>query len=50
MARGILLHTGDPRIRNLAQSIIAEQQYEIELMQALLRAEAAIPNPKEHMP
>jgi uncharacterized protein (DUF305 family) len=36
MAKAVLLATGDPRIRNLAQSIITEQQYEIELMKRLL--------------
>jgi uncharacterized protein (DUF305 family) len=36
MAKVVLLHTQDPRIRNLAQSIITEQQYEINLMNGLL--------------
>ena len=36
MAKAVLLVTTDPRIRNLAQSIITEQQYEIELMIRLL--------------
>ena len=36
MARAVLLATNDPRIRNLAQSIITEQTYEIELMKTLL--------------
>jgi uncharacterized protein (DUF305 family) len=36
MAKAVLLVTKDPRIRNLAQSIITEQQYEIELMSTLL--------------
>lgn len=36
MAKAVLLATDDPRIRNLAQSIITEQQYEIELMKTML--------------
>ncbi len=36
MARIALLHTRDPRVRNLAQSIVTEQQYEIDLMRSLL--------------
>lgn len=36
MAKAVLLVTKDARIRNLAQSIITEQQYEIELMKTLL--------------
>jgi uncharacterized protein (DUF305 family) len=36
MAKAVLLVTKDPRIRNLAQSIITEQQSEIELMKRLL--------------
>jgi len=36
MAKAVLLATKDPRIRNLAQSIITEQQSEIELMKRLL--------------
>jgi uncharacterized protein (DUF305 family) len=36
MAKVVLLHTQDHRIRNLAQSIITEQQYEINLMNGLL--------------
>jgi uncharacterized protein (DUF305 family) len=36
MAKAVLLVAQDPRIRNLAQSIITEQQYEIELMKTLL--------------
>ena len=43
MAKIVLLHTKDPRIRNLAQSIITEQQYEIDLMRNMLGARA--PNP-----
>jgi len=38
MAKVVLLHTQDRRIRNLAQSIITEQQYEINLMNGLLNA------------
>jgi uncharacterized protein (DUF305 family) len=41
MAKAVLLVTEDPRIRNLAQSIITEQQYEIELMKTLLAEPAA---------
>jgi len=36
MAKAVLLVTKDPRVRNLAQSIITGQQYEIELMKVLL--------------
>src|SRR4051795_10033584 len=43
MAKAVLLVTKDPRIRNLAQSIITEQQYEIELMQNLLAESPAAP-------
>ena len=42
MAKIVLLHTKDPRIRNLAQSIITEQQYEIGLMRNMLGASAPI--------
>jgi len=42
MAKGILLHTEDPRMKNLAQSIITEQTYEIELMRLML-AENQVP-------
>jgi uncharacterized protein (DUF305 family) len=42
MAKAVLLVTKDPRIRNLAQSIITEQQSEIELMKQLL-GEASAP-------
>ena len=38
MAKAALLATDDPEIRNLAQSIIVEQQYEIDLMKRLLAA------------
>jgi uncharacterized protein (DUF305 family) len=37
MAKAILVHTTDPELRNLAQGIIAEQQNEINVMQAWLR-------------
>ena len=40
MARALLLHTRDPELRNLAQSIIAGQQVEIALMQAWARRHA----------
>lgn len=36
MAKAVLLVTPDPRVRNLAQSIITEQQYEIDLMTRML--------------
>jgi uncharacterized protein (DUF305 family) len=45
MAKAVLLVTTDPRIRNLAQSIITEQQYEIDLMTHLL---AEMPGPPSH--
>jgi len=38
MAKMVLLYTHDRRIRDLAQSIITEQQYESNLMNALLNA------------
>lgn len=37
MAKAILVHSTDPELRNLAQGIIAEQQNEINVMQAWLR-------------
>lgn len=37
MAKAVLLTTKDPEIRNLALGIIAEQQVEINVMQAWLR-------------
>ena len=37
MAKAVLLTTSDPGIRNLALGIIAEQQVEIDVMQAWLR-------------
>ena len=43
MAKVVLLHTRDARIRNLAQSIITEQQYEINLMNGLLSEPASKP-------
>ena len=36
MAKIVLLHTSDPRFRNLALSIITDQQYEIQLMRSML--------------
>lgn len=36
MAKAVLMVTKDASIRNLAQSIVTEQQYEIELMRTLL--------------
>ncbi|HWW71558.1 MAG TPA: DUF305 domain-containing protein [Duganella sp.] len=37
MAKAVLLNTRDPEIRNLALGIIAEQQVEINVMQAWLQ-------------
>lgn len=37
MAKAVLLYTRDPEIRNLALGIIAEQQVEINVMQAWLK-------------
>jgi len=36
MAKAVLLYTKDPEVRNLALGIIAEQQVEIQRMQAWL--------------
>ncbi|MBD8651117.1 MULTISPECIES: DUF305 domain-containing protein [unclassified Rhizobium] len=36
MAKAVLVSTKDPQIRNLAQSIITEQTYEIQLMHTML--------------
>lgn len=44
MARLQLLYGKDPELRRLAQSIIAEQQIEIQLMQAWLRKHPAATN------
>jgi len=44
MAKAVLLVTEDPQIRNLAQAIITEQQYEIELMTTLLAKTAGAAN------
>jgi uncharacterized protein (DUF305 family) len=41
MAKALLLYTKDPELRNLAQGIIAEQQTEIQVMQAWLRRHQA---------
>jgi len=41
MAKAALLATDDPTIRNLAQSIIVEQTYEIDLMTRLLAEKAS---------
>lgn len=46
MAKAALLATDDPEIRNLAQSIIVEQQYEIDLMTRLLAAKNPSPPPQ----
>ncbi len=37
MARAVLLYSQDPEIRNLALGIVAEQQNEIQVMQAWLK-------------
>jgi uncharacterized protein (DUF305 family) len=51
MAKAVLLVTTDPGIRNLAQSIITEQQYEIDLMTRLLAEMPASSSPtKEKAP
>jgi uncharacterized protein (DUF305 family) len=50
MAKAVLLVTKDRRIRNLAQSIITEQQYEIELMRTLLAEPAPTPSSPEEKP
>ncbi|WP_413459408.1 DUF305 domain-containing protein [Herbaspirillum huttiense] len=41
MARAVLLYSQDPEIRNLALGIIAEQQNEIQVMQAWLKNQSA---------
>jgi uncharacterized protein (DUF305 family) len=41
MAKALLLTTTDPSLRNLAQGMIAEQQIEIQLMQAWLKQHPA---------
>ncbi|WP_020179909.1 DUF305 domain-containing protein [Methylopila sp. M107] len=41
MAKAALLASDDPTIRNLAQSIIVEQTYEIDLMTRLLAEKAS---------
>ncbi len=41
MAKAVLLYTADPEMRNLAQGIITEQQYEIKLMQLWLQRHPA---------
>ncbi|MBC3916521.1 DUF305 domain-containing protein [Undibacterium sp. CY18W] len=46
MAKGMLLYTRDPEIRNLALGIITEQQNEIRLMQAWLKHHADAPESK----
>ena len=45
MAKAVLGLTEDPAIRNLAQSIITEQTYEITLMRSMLAASADKPKP-----
>jgi uncharacterized protein (DUF305 family) len=51
MAKAVLLTTNDASIRNLAQSIITEQQSEIELMKRLLgEASTATSSPREDGP
>lgn len=46
MAKAVLLTTSVPEIRNLALGIIAEQQVEINVMQAWLRQHPSKENPK----
>ncbi|MFZ6735114.1 DUF305 domain-containing protein [Undibacterium sp. Ji42W] len=46
MAKGMLLYTKDPEIRNLALGIITEQQNEIRLMQAWLKHHADVSEKK----
>jgi uncharacterized protein (DUF305 family) len=41
MAKALLVHSGDPELRNLAQGIITEQQNEIRVMQAWLQRRRA---------
>src|SRR4051795_2755662 len=51
MAKAVLLTTNDASIRNLAQSIITEQQSEIELMKRLLgETSPATSSPREEGP
>ncbi|RIX99132.1 DUF305 domain-containing protein [Aureimonas ureilytica] len=45
MAKAVLGSTEDPAIRNLAQSIITEQTYEITLMRSMLAASADTAKP-----
>lgn len=47
MAKAILLTTRDPEIRNLALGIIAEQQNEINVMQAWLQRRASAQGNKQ---
>lgn len=48
MAKGVLLHTQDPELKNLAVGIITEQQNEIRVMQAWLQRYEAQPAGKPH--
>jgi uncharacterized protein (DUF305 family) len=41
MAKALLVYSGDPQLRNLAQGIITEQQNEIRVMQAWLQSHQA---------
>ncbi len=41
MAKAVLLATSDMEIRNLAQSIVTEQEYEIQLMTIMLEKMSA---------
>ncbi|ORE86538.1 DUF305 domain-containing protein [Aurantimonas sp. 22II-16-19i] len=50
MAKAVLGSTEDPAIRNLAQSIITEQTYEIALMRSLLAASADKAAPVQEIP
>jgi uncharacterized protein (DUF305 family) len=50
MAKAVLGSTEDPAIRNLAQSIITEQTYEIALMRSMLAASADKAAPVQEKP
>ena len=44
MAKAVLLYSVEPEMRNLAQGIITEQQYEIKLMNLWLQRHPSNPN------
>ena len=50
MAKAVLGSSEDPAIRNLAQSIITEQTYEIALMRSMLAASADKAAPVQETP